>query len=126
MLPTFADPQDNRAFPAPAPDPDQARMAEKLIVFGDGLRGIPPCQSCHGPVGYVKGAPPLAMQNGDYLLTQLRHFAGSSRSNDINVLMRSIARQLTDDEKTAVSRYYGAGRGPSAGSPHLVGVPPVL
>jgi cytochrome c553 len=126
MLPTFADPQDNRAFPQAAPGLEKARVAEKLIVFGDGQRGIPPCQACHGPVGYVKGAPPLATQNADYLLTQLRHFAGGARTNDINVVMRSIARQLTDDEKTALSQYYGAGRGPSAGSPHLIGVPPAM
>jgi hypothetical protein len=35
-----------------------------------------------------------------------------SRANDINVRMRSIARQLTAEEKTAVSEYYGAGLGP--------------
>ena len=123
MLPTSPDPQDNRAFPQPMSDPAKARLAEKLIVFGDGHRGIPPCQACHGPVGYLKGAPPLAPQNGDYLLTQLKHFSDGSRANDINVVMRSIARQLTDEEKTAVSEYYGAGRGPAAGTPHPAGVP---
>lgn len=123
MLPTTPDPQDNRSFPQPMSDPEKARMAEDLIVFGDGHRGIPPCQACHGPVGYLKGAPPLIPQNGDYLRTQLKHFTDGSRGNDINVVMRSVARQLTDEEKTAVSEYYGAGRGPAAGTPHPVGVP---
>jgi cytochrome c553 len=113
MLPTFPDPQDNRSFPQTMPDPAQSRLAERFIVFGDGLRGIPPCQACHGPVGHVKGAPPLAAQNGGYLLSQLQHFSDDSRANDINLVMRSIARQLTDEEKAAVSGYYGAGRGPS-------------
>ncbi len=111
MLPTASDPQESRAFPQAMQDPSGASMAIRLIVFGDGQRGIPPCQSCHGPVAYVKGAPPLANQNGSYLQQQLEHFANGSRTNDINVRMRSIARQLTAEEKTAVSEYYGAGLG---------------
>jgi cytochrome c553 len=116
MLPTASDAQDNRAFPQAMPVPSRASMAIRLIVFGDGQRGIPPCQSCHGPVSYVKGAPPLATQNGAYLEQQLDHFSDGSRSNDINVRMRSIARQLTPEEKTAVSECYGAGLGPGANS----------
>jgi len=112
MLPTASDPQDTRAFPQAMQDSSRAPVAIRLIVFGDGQRGIPPCQSCHGPVAYVKGAPPLANQNGSYLQQQLEHFANGSRTNDINVRMRSVARQLTAEEKTALSEYYGAGLGP--------------
>jgi len=118
MLPTFPDPQDNRVFPQAMPDPVKSREAEKLIVFGDGHRGLPPCQACHGPVGYLKGAPSLATQNAHYLLSQLQHFSDGTRTNDINVVMRSIAKQLTQEEKAAISEYYGAGRGPSAGEAH--------
>ncbi len=116
MLPTASDPQDNRTFPQAMQDPSRASVAIRLIVFGDGQRGIPPCQSCHGPVSYVKGAPPLATQNGNYLEQQLEHFSSGYRANDINVRMRSIARQLTAEEKTAVSEYYGAGLGPGVNS----------
>lgn len=112
MLPTASDSQDNRAFPQAMHEPSRAVTAMRLIVFGDGQRGIPPCQSCHGPVSYVKGAPPLATQNGTYLEQQLKHFSDGSRTNDINVRMRSIARQLTAEEKSALSEYYGAGLGP--------------
>ena len=104
--------ETSNATAAAGVDPSRARIAIRLIVFGDGQRGIPPCQSCHGPVAYVKGAPPIANQNGSYLLDQLEHFANGYRTNDINVRMRSIAGQLTEDEKTAVSEYYGAGLGP--------------
>jgi len=116
MLPTASDPQDNRSFPQAMHDPTSATMAIRLIVFGDGQRGIPPCQSCHGPVSYVKGAPPLATQNGNYLELQLDHFSTDNRTNDINLRMRSIAKQLTPDEKKAVSEYYGAGLGPGVNS----------
>jgi mono/diheme cytochrome c family protein len=112
ILPTGSDPQDKRSFPQAMRDPSRASMAIGLIVFGDGRRGIPPCQACHGPVGSVKGAPSLATQNTDYLLEQLNEFASGDRANDINVRMRSIARQLTDQEKAALGEYYGAGLGP--------------
>jgi cytochrome c553 len=55
-------------------DPSAATMAIRLIVFGDGQRGIPPCQRCHGPLNDVKGAPPLASQNAAYLKAQLDRF----------------------------------------------------
>ena len=116
MLPTASDAQDNRAFPQAMQDRSRASMAIRLIVFGDGQRGIPPCQSCHGPVSYVQGAPPLANQNGNYLEQQLEHFSDGNRANDINVRMRSIARQLTAEEKTALSEFYGAGMGPGVNS----------
>jgi len=112
MLPTSSDSQDERSFPQAMRDPSRASMAIELILFGDGRRGIPPCQACHGPVGSVKGAPSLTTQNADYLLEQLIHFANGERANDINIRMRSIARQLTDQERTALAEYYGAGFGP--------------
>jgi cytochrome c553 len=116
LLPTASDPLEKRAFPQPMQDPSRATTAIRLIVFGDGQRGIPPCQSCHGPVSYVKGAPPLAAQNGNYLAEQLDHFSNGARANDINIRMRTIAIQLTAEEKTALSDYYGAGLGPGANS----------
>ena len=112
MLPIGSDSQDERSFPQAMRDPSRASIAIELILFGDGRRGVPPCQACHGPVGSVKGAPSLTTQNADYLLEQLNHFANGDRANDINVRMRSIARQLTDQERTALAEYYGAGLGP--------------
>ncbi|HXZ34105.1 MAG TPA: hypothetical protein VEH30_17660 [Terriglobales bacterium] len=112
MLPTADDPQDNRWFPQAMQHALRAPAAIELILFGDASRGIPPCQACHGPVAFVKGAPPLSRQNGDYLREQLDHFASGERANDINVRMRTIARKLADEEKRAISEYYGAGLGP--------------
>jgi cytochrome c553 len=73
LLPTTPDPQDVRVFPSDAPPPARGTMAARLVSLGDGRRGIPPCQSCHGPVAYVRGAPPLKTQNAGYVLEQLRH-----------------------------------------------------
>ena len=109
MMPIKPDPQDDRAFPQPLSDPRHEAVAGRLIGSGDGSRGLPPCQACHGPIGFVMGAPSLATQNGSYLLEQLDAFASGSRANDINMRMRSIATQLTEDERHALAESYGAG-----------------
>jgi len=111
IMPTTPDPQDDRAFPQPLTDQKNEAIAIKLITAGDGARGIPPCQACHGPVGLVTGAPSLATQNATYLLGEIEAFAKGKRSNDINLRMRSIARQLTEEERRALSQAYGAGLG---------------
>jgi cytochrome c553 len=115
-LPLFSDPQDNRIFPQPRPDPGRAAIASRLVSFGDGERGIPPCQACHGPVAYGPGVPSLAAQNADYVLKQLEGFASRTRANDINMPMRTIAGLLTEEERRALAEYYGAGLGLQPGS----------
>ncbi|MGC1372851.1 MAG: hypothetical protein WA824_12005, partial [Candidatus Sulfotelmatobacter sp.] len=95
-LPVFRDPMDNRAFPETAGS-TRLEIASQLITLGDGTRGIPPCESCHGPVAYKTGAPSLATQNNDYLLDQLEAFANGTRANDINEPMRTIAALLSED-----------------------------
>jgi cytochrome c553 len=110
-LPVFKDPQDNRSFPQSRPDPVRAAIASRLIAFGDGERGIPPCQACHGPVAFRPGVPSLANQNADYILNQLEAFANRTRANDINEPMRIISALLTEDERHALAAYYGSGLG---------------
>jgi cytochrome c553 len=110
-LPVFTDPQDNRVFPQGQPAAASAAIASRLVTFGDGERGIAPCQSCHGPVAYKIGVPALANQNADYVLNQLEMFANRTRTNDINLPMRTIAGLLTEDERHALAEYYGAGLG---------------
>lgn len=115
-LPVFSDLQDNRIFPQGRPEAAQQAVALHLVSFGDGERGIPPCQACHGPVAYRPGAPSLTTQNSEYVLNQLTAFANGSRANDINMPMRTIAGLLTEDERKALAEYYGAGLGMQAGS----------
>lgn len=117
MLPDSADPQDNRSFPQRRAARESVGVAARLVTLGDGERGIPPCQACHGPVARVRGAPSLATQNGNYIQAQLEAFAHGVRSNDINMPMRTISRDLTEAERQAIAQYYGSGLGalPSAG-----------
>lgn len=111
MLPAIPDPQDTRVKPPAKLESATAQLASRLVALGDGARGIPPCQACHGPVGNVRGAPSLSTQNADYISAQLDNFADGSRANDINLPMRTIAAQLTPEERKALGDYYGAGLG---------------
>lgn len=111
QVPVFTDLQDNRAFPEARPNPHHESMASHLVQFGDGERGIPPCDSCHGPIAYRPGAPSLRSQNADYIVDQLEAFASGKRTNDINEPMRTIAGLLTEEERHALAEYYGAGLG---------------
>jgi len=110
-FPVYRDLQDNRVFPEAQITGAHLEMASRLISFGDGTRGIPPCDACHGPVAYKTGAPSLATQNRDYILNQLEAFASRTRANDINEAMRTIATLLSQDERQSLAEYYGAGFG---------------
>src|SRR5579862_1015714 len=111
MLPTTPDAQFNASFPQNMRDASLADVARRILSVGDPNRGIPPCQACHGPIGYVRAAPGLGSQNSDYVLSQLDDFASKNRSNDINLPMRTIAGQMHENERQAVAQFYGAGLG---------------
>jgi cytochrome c553 len=111
MLPSTPDAQFNASFPQNMRDASLANVARRMLSVGDPSRGIPPCQACHGPIGYVRAAPGLGSQNSDYVLIQLDDFASKNRSNDIDLPMRTIAGQMHVDERQAVAQFYGAGLG---------------
>lgn len=71
------------------------------------------CVACHGSAGQgnpALGAPRLAGQQGDYLLTQLRDFQAGRRGYDPRdshgAQMRAIAAILTEDDRQALARYF--------------------
>jgi len=81
---------------------------QKLIATGDPMRGIAPCAACHGPIGMTPGAPELRGQQRAYLEEQLQAFKAGRRHNDIGRQMRSVARQLTNDEIAKLAAYYSS------------------
>jgi cytochrome c553 len=82
---------------------------QKLIFAGDPKRGIAACANCHGPGGYLIGAPALINQNPLYLEQQLQAFAQGARSNDMNMPMRTIAGLLTPAEMKSLASAYSKG-----------------
>ena len=49
--------------------------------------------------------PSLAGQHAAYVVLQLEAFRSGDRSNDINGMMRDVARWMTRDEMLAVAEY---------------------
>lgn len=74
------------------------------------------CASCHGADGLpvVADAPILFGQHMFYLLTQLRDFRAERRASD---LMTPIAKDLADDEMTALATYFAEQPWPSYHEP---------
>lgn len=65
------------------------------------------CAVCHGALGVSSApdAPNLAGQPEPYLAAQLRAFRSGARRHEV---MNVIAKPLTDDEITALSRWYAS------------------
>jgi cytochrome c553 len=91
----------------------QSDPAIRLAYAGDPQRGIAPCAACHGPGKHKLGAPTLRGQQRAYIEHQLTAFASGTRQNDINEQMRTVAVQLTDEERRQMAAFYGADAAPA-------------
>jgi cytochrome c553 len=91
----------------PAPEIALAATAPMLYLHGDVERELDACASCHGDDADGRGAgnPALAGQPANYTVEQLQRWKHGERRNDPNNVMAQIARQLTDEEIDALSRY---------------------
>lgn len=81
-----------------------------LYTAGDAERGLPACVACHGPRGNgtgLSGFPKISGQHADYIQSQLKMFRDGARGNDMNAMMRDVAKKLTDEEIETLSQYVG-------------------
>tara|TARA_B100001094_G_C18196322_1_gene811514 strand:+ start:23170 stop:23811 length:642 start_codon:yes stop_codon:yes gene_type:complete len=89
---------------SPPDDPMQKKQYElgkQLYRGGDMDRHIAACASCHGWQGQglaSAGFPRISGQNAPYLQDQLKAFRSYKRQNDMNHMMRSTAKKLTDKD----------------------------
>lgn len=92
---------------AAAGDPAIIARGEELANNGAWDRDIPPCFRCHGTggVGVAPVFPPLAGQHASYTISQLKAWKSGARSNDPQSLMKTLAKNLTDDDMQAVAQY---------------------
>ncbi len=89
---------------------DVVATAGMLYKAGDAERDIPSCAACHGPRGNgtsLSGFPKIAFQHPEYIKAQLEKFRSGQRNNDLNGMMRDIAKKLTDEDIEALSQYLG-------------------
>ncbi|MCF7504270.1 MULTISPECIES: c-type cytochrome [Vibrio] len=81
-----------------------------LYTAGDAERGVTACTACHGPRGNgteLSGFPKISGQHADYIKAQLEKFRDGSRNNDMNAMMRDVAKKLTDADIDTLSKYVG-------------------
>ena len=79
-----------------------------LYRGGDEARGITACIACHGPRGNgmeLAGFPDISGQHAAYTKSQLEQFRSGLRANDMNGMMRDIAKRLTDEDIALLSQY---------------------
>lgn len=99
------------AHPAPpAADPATLMAGQVLATIGDTARGLPACNTCHGPALAGGGPliPPLTGQWETYLASQLTAFHDGTRHGGPQDMMGAIARKLTTGDIAAVSAYVAA------------------
>lgn len=81
-----------------------------LYTAGNAERGVTACIACHGPRGNgteLSGFPKISDQHADYIKAQLEKFRDGSRNNDMNAMMRDVAKKLTDADIDTLSKYVG-------------------
>lgn len=83
---------------------------KKLFIGGDISRGITACAACHGPRGNglaLAKFPDISGQHAPYIKAQLMAFRSGERANDMNGMMRDIAKRLSDADIETMSKYLG-------------------
>ena len=89
-------------------DPKLVKRGEEIYRGGDFDKHITACIACHGPNGdgnQQAGFPKLSGQQAQYTQQQLVNFKHGARSNDLNHIMRDIARRMDDKDMAAVASY---------------------
>lgn len=87
---------------------EAAESAVELVKAGDPRRILPPCQSCHEPDGRGQkiDVPALAGQSAAYTRQTLLDYRSGARHNDLYGRMRTLSKQLSDEEIDQLARYY--------------------
>lgn len=87
---------------------DVIEAGKALYTGGDLERGITACIACHGPRGNgmeLANFPDISGQHSEYTKAQLEQFRSGQRANDMNGMMRDIAKKLTDEDIRILSLY---------------------
>ncbi|BCQ25530.1 cytochrome c4 [Caballeronia sp. NK8] len=105
------DMRDLAAYYASLPRPPAQRkvsdaLAPAIVAHGSPMRNIAPCAACHGGIDNKAGSPWLDGLPAAYTKAQLVAFANGTRTNDINEVMRNVARNMTAEEIDAAAMYY--------------------
>lgn len=106
------DMRDLAAYYANLPRPPAQRkisesLAPTIVSHGAPMRNVAPCAACHGGIDNKSGSPWIDGLPAAYTKAQLIAFARGTRTNDIDQVMRNVARNMTPEEIDAAAAYYG-------------------
>lgn len=89
-------------------EPEYFEMGKNLYLYGNEKTKTAGCVGCHsidGAGNKLANYPSLKWQHKDYLVTQLKKFKSGDRSNDVNSIMRDIAKTMSEMDINAVAAY---------------------
>ena len=104
-LAAFYSQQEEKGGEAPE---DLVEAGLKLYQGGDEQKGIVACTACHGPRGNGVGTakfPDISGQHAAYIKGQLEKFRDDQRNNDMNGMMRDVAKRLSDEDIELLSKF---------------------
>jgi cytochrome c553 len=87
------------------------QVGERIFRGGKAETATPACQACHGPTGRgIPGPtyPSIGGQHASYTVAQLKYFRDGGAwgtGPHANVIMSTIAKDLTDEEIQALATY---------------------
>lgn len=84
-------------------------LAPTIVTHGAPMRNVAPCAACHGGIDNKAGSPWIDGLPSAYTKAQLIAFANGTRTNDIDQVMRNVARNMTHEEIDAAAAYYSRG-----------------
>lgn len=87
---------------------DGLALGERIYRAGNHSTGLPACSGCHSPTGQGNAPaayPRLGGQYADYIEKQLKAFRAGERTNDNEMIMRLVAKNMSDAEISAVANY---------------------
>lgn len=88
--------------------PAQIAAGESIFSSGVPAKGIPACNTCHGPKGEGMATfPRIAGQHYDYLVKQLTVFQRTNQRPE-GTIMKTVAHELTRDNIENVAAYLQA------------------
>ena len=98
------------SLPAATGAAKEETVEEGTLIYKGGKTStkIAACASCHGPTGSGVDAakfPKLAGQHSKYIAMQLKAFRSGARNNDMNQMMRDVAKRMSDTDIEMVSGY---------------------
>ena len=86
-------------------------VGQRIFTAGKSDAGVPACLACHGPTGSGNPGPAwpsIGGQHANYVATALTAFRDGmvwGKDERANVIMRDVAKGLTDEEIQALATY---------------------